>query len=188
MLAKQGILPGRPCDDGWDITLNNIEHWYVKLSGKEWANLVADGRLDPLIVEIVLEKEVTIDKLLTVLRAWEKSSIIEIISHNLEEATTPVLILKLLKAAETGRKGIESLKHIALMESMHIQIELAYRCEEILGKNPILVTLSNQKILTFKIEDAMAELPQRDREIIRFYLTNYARKLSYELQEDSTHS
>lgn len=181
-LGKQRILPGSPCADGWETTLDEIERWYVNLSGKEWANLVADGQVDPLIVEVDLEGEVTTEALLTALRSWEQKGMVKIISHNLEPPANPEVVLTLCEAAEKGRKGIESLEHTALIESVRSQIELTYRCENIIGKNPVLVTLSKQKILKLGIEDAMAELPQREREIIRFHLASYALRLSTELR------
>lgn len=187
-LATRGILPGRQCTDGWETTLEEIENWYAKLSGQEWADLATGGRIDPLITEIVLEGEVPIDRLLAVLRSSEENNKVKIVSHDLEQATTPEIVLFLLEAAETGRKGMESLEHAMLTESMHRQIELAYKCEEIVGKNPVRVTLSNQKTLILKIENTMAELPQREREIIKFYLTNYALKLSRKLQQNRAHS
>jgi len=107
---------------------------------------------------------------------------VKIISHNLEPTANPEVVLTLCEAAEEGRKGIESLERTALIESVRSQIELVYRCENIIGKNPVLVTLSKQKILKLSIEDVMAELPQREREIVRFHLASYAFRLSTELQ------
>jgi len=181
-LGKQGILPGRPCAEGWKATLDEIERWYVKLSGKEWANLVAKGQVDPLTAEADLEGEFTTGALLTVLRSWEQKGIVKIISHNFEPGANPEVILTLCEAAEEGRKGIELLGHTALIECVRSQIELVYWCKNIIGKNPVLATLSKQKILKLSIEDPMAELPQRKREIIRFHLASYALRLSAELR------
>ena len=186
-LGRQGILPGQPCAEGWETTLDEIERWYVRLSGKEWANLVADGQVDPLVAEVDLEGEVTTDVLFTVLRSWEQRGIVKIISHNIEPGGNSELVLSLCEAAEEGRTGIESLEHTALGESMRSQIELVYRCENIVGENPVLVTFSEQEILKLSIEDTMAELPQREREIIRFHLASYALRLSTELRGEYEH-
>lgn len=186
-LGKQGILPGRPCADGWETTLDEIERWYVKLNGKEWADLVADGQVDPLIAEVDLKGEVTTEALLTVLRSWEQKGIVKIISYNLESVANPEVVLTLSEAAEEARRGIESLQHTALIESMCSQIELTYQCENIIGEHSVFVTLSKQKTLRFSIEDDMADLPQREREIIRFYLASYALRLSTELRGEYEH-
>ena len=186
-LAKQGVLPGQPSAEGWKTTLDELERWYVKISGKEWADLTANGQVDPLTAEVDLEVEVTREALLTVLKSWEEKGIVKIIPHNLEPAADPEVVLMLCKAAEEGRKGIESLQQSALSEFVRSQIELVYRCANIIGENPVIVTLTKQKILTFIIEDAMAELPQREREIIRFHLAGYVHQLSTELREEFGH-
>ena len=188
-LGKQGVLPGRPYADGWNTTLDEIERWYVKLSGKEWADLTAGGKIDPIISEIDLECEVTTEALLTVLRSWEQKGIVNIISHNLglEPSGTPEIVMTLCEAADKGRNGIESLEHTALIKSVRSQIEIVYRCQNIIGKNPARVSLEKQRILKIGIENDMAELPQREREIIRFNLATYALRLSTELREEFGH-
>lgn len=181
-LAKQGILPGRPSAEGWETTYEEIEQWYVKLSGKEWANLVADGRVDPLAGGACLGSRVTKNALLTALRSWEQRGTAKIISHNLELDANPEVVIMLCAAAKAGKEGIEFLKEDqTLTESVRRDIELTYRCQIVIGENPVLVTLPEQKILKLSIEDAMAELPQREREIIRFYLTGWAWHLLAEL-------
>jgi hypothetical protein len=186
-LANQEVLPGQPSAEGWKTTLDDLERWYVKISGKEWADLTANRQVDPLTAEVDLESEVAGDALLTVLRSWEEKGIVKIISHNLEPAADPEVILMLCKAAEEGREGIESLQHSALSEFVRSQIELVYRCENIIGNSPVLVTLSKQEILKLSIEDAMAGLPQQEREIIRFHLAGYVHRLSTELRGESGH-
>ena len=186
-LGKQGVLPGRPCADGWNTTLDELERWYVKISGKEWADLTANGQVDPLTAEVDLESEVAGDALLTVLRSREEQGIVKIISHNLELAADPEVVLMLCEAAEEGREGIESLQHSALSEFVRSQIEIVYRCQNIIGKNPARVSLEKQRILKIGIENDMAELPQREREIIRFHLAGYVHRLSTELREEFGH-
>lgn len=181
-LGKQGILPGQPCAEGWETTLDEIERWYVRLSGKEWANLVADGQIDPLTAEIDLEGEATGEGLLTILRSWEQKGVAKIMCHDIGLGGNPEVVLTLYEAAEEGRKGIESLQHTTLIESVRSQIELACKCEKTLGENPVVLTLLNKRTLKLRIEDDMADLPQRDREIIRFYLASYALRLSAELR------
>lgn len=184
-LAKEGSLPGRPCVDGWETTFDEIESWYIGLSGKEWANLVADGQVDPLAAEIDLETQVAADLLLSVLRSWEDKGVVKIMSHSLEPYVPPSVVVTICRAAENGRKGLESLgppRHTGLRESTRGNIEVVYRCEKTLGENLVVATLSNEKILKLAIEDDIAELPQRDREIMRFLLTSYARQLSRELR------
>jgi DNA-binding Lrp family transcriptional regulator len=185
-LGKQGVFPGQPHADGWETTLDEIEHWYVKLSGKEWADLVADGRVNPLTAKADLEDEVTPEALLAVLKSWEQRGIIRITSSKLEPSGNYEVVLTLYAAAEAGRRDIESVQHAILTETMRSQIELASRCESIIGKHPVLVTLSRQKNLKLSIEDDMADLPQREREIIRFYLARYVLRLSAELQREYT--
>lgn len=187
-LAKQRIVPGRPLADGWETTSGKIEQWYVKLNGKEWANLVADGQVDPLAGGAYLAKKVTKNILLTALRSWEQRGTVKIISHNLELDVSPEVVIMLRGVAKAGKEGIESLKKDeTLTESVRRDIELTYRCQIIVGENPVLVTIPEQNILRLSIEDAMAELPQREREIIRFYLTSQAFHLLTELQGKHEH-
>ena len=181
-LAKQGVLPGMPSVEDWKTTSAELEHWYVKISGREWADLTANGQVDPLAAEVDLEVEVTKETLFAVLKSWEEDGIVEIISHNLELAANPEVFLILREAYEDGSKSINSLEKESLSESVRNQIELANRCEMIVGRNPVLVTISASKILELRIEDAMAELPQREREIIRFYLASYVIRLSNEFK------
>lgn len=181
-LAKQEILPGRSRADNWETTFEEIEQWYVKLSGKEWAKLVANGEVDPLVGEAYLERKVTKNILLTALRSWEQRGTAKIISHNFELDVSPEVFIMLRGVAKEGKEGIESLKKDeTLTEPVCRDIELTYRCQIIIGENPVLVTIPEQNILRLSIEDTMAELPQREREIIRFYLARYAFRLSAEL-------
>ena len=186
-LSKRKIIPGRPCSDGWQTTLDEIERWYVKLSGKEWAALVANGQVDPLMAEVDLECEVTTGLLLAVLRSWERKEIVKIISHNLEADAIPEVAVTLCEVAEEGRKGIQSLEQTGLKKWSRSQLQLVYRCQKIIGKNPVLVSLPKKRVLRFSIEDAMAEMPQREREIIRFHLSSYALRLSTELRGKYEH-
>ena len=71
-----------------------------------------------------------------------------------------------------------------LPKSARIPIELAFKCEEIIGKNPVYVSLSKRGTLRIGIEPALGELPQYQREIIKFYLAKYALQLSHEFQRN----
>jgi len=167
--------------------LDEIERWYVKLSGKEWADLVADGQVDPLIAEVDLKCGVPTEVLLNVLRSWDQKGVVKIISHNIKPGSILEVAVVLCETAEEGRKGIKSLDQTALIKPVRSQIELVYRCEIIIGENPVLVSLSKQGILKLSIEDPMAELPQREREIIRFRLVGCALRLSTEIREEYEH-
>ena len=180
-LCDKKVLPGCKCDEGWMATLEEIEHWYVRLSGKEWADLVYGGNVDPIMVEIKLEEVVTKAKLLNTLESLAEKGIIEIISHNFEDGNQYEFSLIFSQAIEKSRKGIKSLGKAKLMESIVDQIKLAYECEGIIGEHPIFATIVNNEVLRLSLKDKMEELPQRNREIIKFHLSYYALKLYDEL-------
>jgi hypothetical protein len=183
-LGETGVLPGQPSPDGWETSLVEIERWYIGLSGKEWADLVSNGQVDPLVVEVVLKDEVTEELLLCIFKSWERKGIVKIISHDFEVSENYKIILILCGLDKNIEKEKESLMHESLCGLVKSYIELAYRCENIVNKNPLFICLSNKRILILGIEDAMEQVSQREREIIRFYLNRYALLLSDKLQEE----
>jgi len=186
MLAKKGVLPGRAKGDCWGTTLSEIEHWYNQHSGKDWAELVANGRVDPLAAQEVLKGKVSLGILLNVLNTWEQKGTLKIISQNSEHQDNPKIVVTLNEAIEEGLKGIESLEQSNIIETVRSQIEIVYRCEEVIGRNPVMITLSKEGILKLTVESPLAELPQRDREIIRFLLAKYTHQLSVALQQEQS--
>ena len=57
-LCKKKIIPGEPLNNEWDVTEDEIDSWYNKLTGEEWAKLVSAGKMHPIFVEIHLEFKV----------------------------------------------------------------------------------------------------------------------------------
>lgn len=161
-LGKQCVLPGQACGDEWETTFHEIERWYVGLSGKEWANLVANGQVDPIIAEVDLAREITIGELVTMLKSWEQKGIVKIISYNLENIVTPGVMITLCKEPVYSRKRIAPQKHKVVINAIYSNLKLVDKCKKILGKQPVIVTLSKRTIL-LSINDAMANLLQRER-------------------------
>lgn len=181
-LGERRVLPGQPSAEGWDASLKEIDLWYVKLSGKQWADLVADGQIDPLAVEVDLEGETTADALLNTLRSWEKKEIVKIISHKLDRTGNPEAVLMLREAIQEGTRGLESLGRVAIEESLCSQTKVGYRCLKALGENPVLIRVSTRRNLKLSVKDPLAEMPQREREVVSFYLGQYALRLATELR------
>lgn len=183
-LAKRRAIPGRLCGTEWQSSLQEIENWYIGLSGREWSALVGNGRVEPLVARVAFENAIALDKLLAALNSWEQQGRITIVSTNLKSSVNPKIVVRLVEAVDRGQKVVELLKkseYNGIGQRTCHQIELAGNCERTLGTKSIIVVLLNNKTIQFTIEDDMAEILQRDREIIRFYLACYLERLSIEL-------
>ncbi|MFH1336763.1 MAG: hypothetical protein ABII96_09625 [Candidatus Zixiibacteriota bacterium] len=179
-LIEHSILPGHPSADGWETTLLEIELWYAKLNGKEWADLVAAGQINPLEVELLLKSPITPEDLLDIIESLEQDRKVKILSHRLQPEDKPVIIFLLSQAADNVTKwtgSVDSLQLTHISASVGSHLQLAFKCERALGTYPVTATLLNQKTLKLSIEDDTSMLPQREREIIQFYLAQYAIRL-----------
>lgn len=181
LLGEKRLLPGGPSVKGWEATREELESWYMQFTGKEWARLVSDGQIDPLIVQVHLGVHTTKARLLDTLRSWERQGRARIISERCKRGTDSAIVLT-LKTSETVRHGLKSLRRTRLPRSVHNPIKSALQCEGIIEKNPVFVIVSKGEILRMGFERALGELPQYQREIIKFYLAKRALQLSHEFQ------
>lgn len=181
-LGEKKLMPGRTLDEGWEATFEELEIWYVKFTGKEWADLVSDGKIDPLVAEVDFRNNIGTGELLRVIKSWENKGKVKIVSHNISQNLEVFVVL--LDIAEGVEENLEILRNTRLSKYLESQIEIAYQCEDVIGRNPVTITLAPDNILKLCIENNMVELPQRDREVIRFYLAKYGLELLEELQRE----
>ena len=181
-LAKTGKLPGRPLKGGWDTSPQELEKWYVGLSGQQWADLVSEGRVDPLAAEIKVRQSIGTGDLVSVLETWAKMGVIRILSSHVEKGGTVRVLVMLCQARKEAKRGMQSLEKSPWSESVREMIAMVYHLHSVIGQEPIEVVLRGQRIVRLAIQDQMAGLPQRDREILRFHLGEYGQRLLTEIQ------
>lgn len=181
-LGNKKLLPGRASEEGWAVTFEELEKWYIEFTGKEWADLVFNGKIDPLLAEVDLGNKIKRGTLGSVLKSWESKGMLKIISHN--PNVDPEVFVVSLEIAKDIEKEMEKLKNTTLPKYIRSQIEIAYQSENVIGRTPVVISLQGDNILKLSIENNLTELRQRDREMIRFYLAKYSLQLSDELKRN----
>lgn len=182
VLGERKLIPGRALDKDWEVTFEELEIWYLKFTGKEWADLVSNGKIDPLVAEVDFRNNIGAGELLRVIKSWENKGKVRIVSHNMSQDLEVFVVL--LDIAKGVEENLEILRNTRLSKYVESQIEIAYQCENVIGRNPVTITVTPDNILKLCIENNMVELPQRDREVIRFYLAKYGFELLKELQRE----
>lgn len=189
-LARDGSLPGIPSRGRWQSSLDEVENWYVSLSGNDWAELIAGGRLEPIRVDIDVAGGVSSRRLLEVLDNWRKDQIVEIKNRSVDGGDSTCEVV-LTEPYRSGRQGVKNLQqairetsrsgHHTHLRSVMNYLETAFQSEFMLGMQLITVSLSSGGVLTMKTKEDLGELLERDREILRFFLATYATRLAREL-------
>ena len=182
-LIQRGLVPGRLSGDEWDTTLSEIEDWYASLNGQDWANLVNNGRVDPLSVYIDTQVSNASDKLVSVLSRWEGIGLIRIIVQSSETDGSAKVVFTLHESVERGRQAIRSLPtgSAGSIRTVLNRISLTYQCEVELGAQPVIAVLTRNGLLELRTEDDLGEVPQRNREIMRLYLSSYAFRVAADI-------
>ena len=181
-LAKRGKLPGRPVKGGWDTNPDELENWYIGFTGQQWADLVADGILDPLLAEIKARHSIGSGEVLSVLETWAKMGTIRILSRDFQMGGDLRVLVIYCQAMGDAKRGIQSLEDSPWTESMRKSIAMVYNLQSVIGKEPIEIVVRRRQILRLAIQDQMPGLPQREREILRFHLGEVGQKLLNEVQ------
>lgn len=181
-LAENGLLPGQPCPDGWNTSFDDLEAWYVRLSGRDWADLVSTGVIDPLLAEARLSAPATSDRLRSRLQLWAKQEIIVLLSLCAMDETSLSASFRLLEPQQRANRCLALLETEQLPDADREDIELTCRCEMLLSKQEVALEFSAGHILTCETRDPLEDLPQREREIMRAYLGSYVMRLTAGLE------
>lgn len=165
------------------------------MSGREWSNLVADGKLDPIGLQIDLRGQISSHNLLEVLRQWHNRGSASIVKEEVGFEGELVVEFTLPQALAKGREDLRDLQGpradrqteglIPIPHSVRVPLEAAFRCQVILGQQIILMVLTPKGVLNVSIKTDLAELPQRDREIVRFFLASHIWRLLGEANQRS---
>jgi len=194
-LAEQGVLPGHSAGDRWEVDPHELEEWFVGLSGQDWADLVSDGKVDPISMQLDLGNSINTASLCTVLQKWNNTGVADILAHRAEADGTIVVELKLRepkKPASVYRQFIEtgnvelSEEESGVSEVLHFvrsNMALAANCELIMAAETIFISLSPNGMLQLEITRDFREMPQRDRGLISYYLRTYGYRLEQDLKQ-----
>ena len=193
-LGERGLLPGSPNEGRWEITFDELESWYAGISGKEWARITTNGQVDSLSTEIDLGGGIPTERLPELMRHWQTTENVNVVKQSARSDGTAVIEIKLdellTKSQETlesiGRKEIKTagvgLKN-RIAESVKNYLSVPFQSELTLASQKVKVSLNPNGMLRLITQDNLADLPQRDREIIRYFLATYARRIAHQLEK-----
>lgn len=191
-LCRQGVMPGCANGGRWEIgpdELKELEDWYAKLSGQQWADLVADGNVDPIAVVVNLGDNVSRGKVQSALRQWQKAGVADIWKESVRPNGTFAAELRLHLNDEVGKRtGVslgpnigDSTGYRESARRVKERISVARQGISELAAVTTLLSVSPKGLLRIKTRDSLEELPQIEREVVRFVLASYAERLSNEI-------
>ncbi len=191
-LGEKGLLPGFPSRGRLQTIFKDLEDWYASLSGNEWAELTASGKLNPIQVDINVTGNITKNRMTEILENWDRDQIAKIVDRRIESDTS-IFELILIEPYKRSVQNSENMprrieeagisKNSTYFRSFENHLKTAIQSEFTLGTVLISVSINSRGILTLKTKEDLGELPERDREIIRFFLTTYAKRLSREITQ-----
>lgn len=194
-LGQQQLLPGCSSGGRWETTLDELENWYVGLNGQEWARITANGQLDSISAEINIGSKISTDKLLSLMRHWHDAGIINIVEKGIKSNGTAVIELTLNELLSKSQEELQNIgkKKIGVTrtgikyripESIRNSLIVAFQSVLTLANQMVTVSLNPHGLLRLATQDNLATLPQRDREIIRFFLGSYAERIARDLGKE----
>jgi hypothetical protein len=194
-LGERGLLPGSPNGGRWESKFDELESWYVGISGQEWAKMTANSQIDPLSTEIDLGSGIPTKRLPDLMQNWRSAGIVDIVEQSTRSDGTAVIELKLTELLNKSKEALESIERKELKttrtvlksnigESVKNSLSVAFHSELILANQKVKMSLSPNGLLRIITQDNLATLPQRDREIIRYFLVTYARRIAHQLKDD----
>ncbi len=194
-LADRGILPGRSAGGRWEANPDELEKWYIRLSGQDWANLVSDGKLDLICIQLDLGNNVKAASLIKVLQKWNNTGVADLLAQRVEVGGKTVAELKLHEPKESAalyrqftetddvRLSERQSEFSKALNSVRTDISLTAKCGLMMAAEMIFISLNPNGMLQLEILRDFRELPQRDRELIRYYLISYGQRLAQDLQQ-----
>jgi len=179
-LAKRGELPGSPDGADWRTTTHELDRWYRGLSGQQWADRFAGGRVGHLEVKVRLPVRVAAASLERVLMGWERSGEVRVISGLGTRKATFVVQFK--ETASDVRHGLVAARPDKSPVGVPRDIRMVHDCLSILGTHPVRASLSPKRLLGLRFVDDMPSLPQVRREIVVQLLSWHAGRLASEIE------
>lgn len=184
ILGSKRLLPGYAIEGGWCTTLEEVENWYNRISGQEWANLVNNGVVDTLDAEIQLSDNTSLESIANTLQNWQKFGLVEISEQQFDTEGSITWKMRFTDQLGNTSKHVEDIrikknqlqsltKEEKELKSILENISLTYEAELIIKKQTLFLSLSPSRTLKLKAQDNLFYLLQRDREIIRFFLRDY---------------
>lgn len=179
-LCIKKALPGNPCRGGWNSTFEKIEKWYLSLTGQQWADLINEGNLDAIATKVKLSDSINLEILSKALLEEQKNRIAVFSDQTFRSDGSVIWKVQFptnLKAFLNLREVQLNLEKVdtssetgKLLGSLFGNLSTAYTDELIISKQSVLLSFNSEKILHISIQDPLGQLPQRDREIIRYHL------------------
>ena len=191
-LGERQLLPGCSRGGRWETTLDELENWYVVLSGEEWARITANGRVNSLSIETDLGSGIPTEKLHSIMQYWHGVGIMDIVERSVKSDGTAVVDLKLNELLSSSQEALNTLRgkktgatrtglKNKIIESVKNSLLVAFQSELTLANQKVTVSLSPDGLLRLVTQDDLATIPQREREIIKFLLTSYAERIASDL-------
>ncbi len=187
-LCAQRALPGSPSNGGWGTTFEELESWYLRFTGQQWADLTNDGIIEPISVENTLESNISLDKLSNALEDWQRSGIVEISEQRFGSKGSIIWKLSIIENYENNKQQVQDIRLKQdkikttsetgkIMKSVLDNISTASEKKLAINKLQLLLYLRQDGILQLITQDNLGHLFQRDREIIRYFMATYLKSL-----------
>lgn len=193
-LCDQKILPGHPDHEGWISTEEEINKWYLCLSSRQWADLVEDGNLEAISAEINLGANISVEKLKRILKNWQDTRTAEVLGQRFGSKGSIIFYLKFLENQQINTQHLQDItKQLnqvgsttelgQILISMRKNVSAVLEDHLFLNTQSILLSLNQNGLLRLYTEEILENLPQRDREIIRFFFISYIERLAHQIQQ-----
>jgi len=187
-LCDQRVIPGSPSEEGWSTTLEELESWYLRFTGQQWADLVNDGTLKPISTETDLEGSIPLDNITSALQKWQGSGIAEISERKFGSKGSIIWKLRIIEDFESNKQHIQDIRLKQgeiqttsqtgkMLKSVLDNVSITFEDKLVINKHSVLLFLSQDRTLRLATQDNLGHLLQRDREIIRYFLVTYLNRL-----------
>jgi dihydroorotate dehydrogenase (NAD+) catalytic subunit len=195
-LCRNELLPGRPGNGAWLATMDDIRNWYLRLTARQWANLISDGKLEPVSVGFDLGFKVsreTRGRLMNILRDWQETGVAEVLGQRFESDGTTTVKMKLTEDPAEARHQLENIRERQaraettsedgrIPRSVRDDISITFEDELTVAERSVLLSLSPSGLLRLTTEAKLEKILQRDREIVRLLLSSYVDRLARRLR------
>ncbi len=192
LLISQGLIPGKPSDGGLETNNNEIEKWYIGLNGNQWADLLENGKIEPIYTETKLVAMVPKERITEVLQHWQDNGIAEVIGHSFRSHGVTTYHLKLIGEYENTKQTLQDIKKKQttikasegkgeILKSVLNNISIAYEDKLTLSTHSIFLSFSQEGLLRLATEETLGHLLQRDREIIQLFLADYHERFVHDI-------
>jgi dihydroorotate dehydrogenase (NAD+) catalytic subunit len=194
-LADRKLMPGRSTGGEWDFNQDEIEKWYINFNAQDWANLVSAGKINRIFAELTLEKDVSSERLVKVIKEWKKNGTLGVTKTFAESSGRIVAKVKIKELGQIDSPDPKSVgkfstnlseKRKGLLKSLqyvNTAISMVAKCKLILASETVIITLLPNGVLHLETQNDFKELSQRERDIIGFYLGMYAQRLALETNQ-----